>query len=265
VSHDRWLDQVPAYSLGALDVEELAVFAAHLEGCSDCRRELADYEWAVAALADAVPRATPPDALRARLIAAASDRDARGRSPETGVDPIAIRARWAYWLATAASLAFAIWAGAGYLTARADRVALSAELETASTLIAALEVEQMRRDSLLAALVGTRIETATLASTGNEPRVRLFRNRGNNLLLVTAFDLPAAPAGRTYQIWGLAPESDPVSLGVFNTGPDGTAVVVRSLAAAGGYAQSAITDEPAGGSAQPTTQPFLVGAWAAGQ
>ncbi len=118
---------------------------------------------------------------------------------------------------------------------------------------------------MLAALTGTRVATATLVRSGGEPQVRLFWNRARDLVLVTAFDLPPAAEGRTYQLWGIAPGSDPVSLGVFDTEPDGTAVVVRVVAADMDFSLSAVSDEPAGGSPQPTSDPFLLGEWSAGE
>jgi hypothetical protein len=54
-----------------------------------------------------------------------------------------------------------------------------------------------------------------------------------------------------------------VSLGTFDTGADGTAVVALSIPAGAAFDVSALTEEPAGGSGQPTTTPFLAGPWRA--
>src|SRR5439155_555451 len=81
---------------------------------------------------------------------------------------------------------------------------------------------------------------------------------------VTAFDLPPAPAGRTYQLWAIKKGQAPVSVGTFNTLPGGRAVITLQMPAGFKPDLSAVTEEPAGGSAQPTQQPFLVGAWQGG-
>src|SRR5437867_389335 len=78
---------------------------------------------------------------------------------------------------------------------------------------------------------------------------------------VTAFDLPPAPAGRTYQLWAIEKGRAPVSVGTFNPAPNGRAVITLPMPAGVKPDLSAVTDEPAGGSPQPTQQPFLVGSW----
>ena len=66
-------------------------------------------------------------------------------------------------------------------------------------------------------------------------------------------------AGRTYQLWGIAPGSAPVSLGTFDTDAAGRARAVLQVPAGTAMELAAITDEPTGGSPQPTTTPFLSG------
>ena len=94
--------------------------------------------------------------------------------------------------------------------------------------------------------------------------MRLYWNRARGLVVVAAFDLPPAPAGRTYQLWAIKKGQAPVSVGTFNTLPGGRAVITLRMPAGFKPDLSAVTEEPAGGSAQPTQQPFLVGAWQGG-
>lgn len=256
MSDHRWLEDVPAYALGALDDEERERFEAHLADCDMCRDALRGHEGVVETLSLSTPSVAPPAELRARVLDAAAGRDApSGARPGAG--------GWLPWMAAAAAVAFAVWTGVSYRRAAAAEERLRAEIAEARAVIQALQSEGARRDSMLAALTAPGLETATLASTEREPRVRLFWNRERNLLLLTAFDLPPAPAGRTYQLWGIAPEGDPVSLGTFDTGVDRIAVTVIRTAGLQPFEASAVTEEPAGGSPQPTTQPFLVGPWSA--
>ena len=69
--------------------------------------------------------------------------------------------------------------------------------------------------------------------------------------------LPEAPAGRTYQAWYIA-NDQPTSAGLLTVDADGYAVLVDSQPMRGTQVV-AITTEPAGGSAQPTSPPFAVG------
>jgi len=269
MSEHHWLDDVPAFVLGTLDADERAAFETHLARCERCREAVVEQEAVVSELAGAVPAVEPPPTLRTRVLEAAfaggrpstDARAAAGVAEEDDESLLQPSAAWAPWLAAAAGAAFAIWAGVSNERSaeRADRFA--AEIATARATIDTLRLETARRDSMLAALTGPAVETATLTSTGSQPRVRLFWNRATEQLLVTAFELPPPPTGRTYQLWGLSPDAAPVSLGTFDTGPDGSAIGLHTLAAGAAYTRSAVTEEPAGGSPQPTTEPFLVGPW----
>ncbi|MCG8467876.1 MAG: anti-sigma factor [Gemmatimonadetes bacterium] len=117
------------------------------------------------------------------------------------------------------------------------------------------------RDSMLSAFVGKNARTATLTSSAGDAIVRLFWNRADEILLLAAFDLPGAAEGRTYQLWGRAEGHDPVGLMTFDTGSDASAFVLRPVSGDRWFEESTVSDEPAGGSSEPTTEPLLVGAW----
>ncbi len=117
---------------------------------------------------------------------------------------------------------------------------------------------------LLATLAGPNVRTAALSATDQPPSARLFWNTGTSMVFITAFDLPPAPAGRTYQLWGIPDGANPVSLGLFQTLADGSARVSRPVPPGSDFALGAVTEEPAGGSPQPTSTPFLVGTWSGG-
>ncbi len=78
-------------------------------------------------------------------------------------------------------------------------------------------------------------------------------------MVLAVFGLSPAPAGRIYQLWAIA-AGKPISLGLFNTTPDGRVTVAMDVARdLASFQLTAVTEEPAGGSLQPTQQPFLVG------
>jgi anti-sigma-K factor RskA len=117
----------------------------------------------------------------------------------------------------------------------------------------------------LAALTGPQVNVVSLAGTGRVPSARVFWNRARGRFVVFAFDLPPAPAGRGYQLWAIAKGQAPLSMGTFNTNAAGRATVVlpvgQDIAALGSVDNCALTQEPAGGSPQPTETPRLLGAW----
>ncbi len=242
----QWQELAAPYALSALAQEERAEFEAHLAECATCRAEVQAFREVSGLLAHAAPAAVPPRALRERILRGARQ-----------VRPIAARGRPLLpWLAAAAAV-LAVAAGYGYWTARVAQTALRG----------ALDSTRARLDSanqLVAAVLDSAVGTADLAATGKPPSMRLFWNHARNLVVVAAFELPPAPAGRTYQLWAIKKGQAPVSVGTFNTPPAGRTVVTLRMPAGFKPDLSAVTEEPAGGSRQPTQQPFLVGSWHGG-
>ncbi|HET7455804.1 MAG TPA: anti-sigma factor [Solirubrobacterales bacterium] len=67
--HNRWSEDLAAYMLGALEPREAAEFERHLEGCERCRGEMRWLEPALQLLPESVERQEPPPRLRQALMA----------------------------------------------------------------------------------------------------------------------------------------------------------------------------------------------------
>jgi anti-sigma-K factor RskA len=99
-------DLTAAYALDALEPSEARTFEEHLAGCESCRDELTSFQATAGSLAYAVEPATPPPALRGRILEAA-------RAERPNVVPL--RHRWARPLVAVAAVAacavvgLAIW------------------------------------------------------------------------------------------------------------------------------------------------------------
>jgi anti-sigma-K factor RskA len=77
---------------------------------------------------------------------------------------------------------------------------------------------------------------------------------------VYVFDLKPPPPGRTYELWFIKPDQTKVPAGTFDTDASGKGSLrVQLPEDIGPIALAAITDEPAGGSPQPTGAIHLVG------
>ncbi|MGH7568028.1 MAG: anti-sigma factor domain-containing protein, partial [Gemmatimonadales bacterium] len=124
---------------------------------------------------------------------------------------------------------------------------------------AAVRAALAARDSLLEAVLAPDVSTAALAATGRPPSARLFYNPSRHRVVLAVFELPPAPAGRTYQLWAIATGNPAVSLGTFNTSPDGRLTAAVAVPRGLAFTVTAVTEEPAGGSPQPTQDPFLIG------
>jgi len=240
----RGTELAAPYALNALDPAEQAEFERHVETCAECRAEVQRFREVTGQLAHGVPRAAPPAELRDRVLRRARE-----------VRPLPVRRRpTALIWAAAAAVVVAMVGSYGAWRASSEARALRSSL-------AAAEAERDSTRQVLAALLDSSVATTDLAATGKAPSMRLYWNRARNIVVIAAFDLPPAPAGRTYQLWAIEKGRAPVSVGVFNSTPTGRAVVTLQMPAGVKPAVSAVTEEPAGGSPQPTQQPFLVGSW----
>jgi anti-sigma-K factor RskA len=223
--HQQWSDATGAYVLGALDDAERAAFEEHLAGCPACREEVDDLLPAVRALPVSVDPVDPPPALKARIMAEV-EREASllaAAGPEADRAPATAGRRFSWRIprlvpvAVAAALLLvgvAIGVGASALRGAPER-------------------------TVTAQVSGAPGATVQLEVSGDEGRL-------------TARGQPAPPDGRVYQVWlkrdGHAPMP---TAALFVPSRDGaaTASVPGSL---DDVDQVMVTDEPDGGSPQPT-------------
>jgi anti-sigma-K factor RskA len=85
---------------------------------------------------------------------------------------------------------------------------------------------------------------------------RVFVSPGKGVVLIAAH-LPPLDANKTFELWVIPAQGNPIPGGTFRSGADSTAVYVRPGAIANAAA-IAVSVEPAGGSPQPTSTPFIV-------
>jgi anti-sigma-K factor RskA len=272
-----WTQHAAAYALGALDADERTQFESHLAGCPVCRAEVRSYEEATALIAQSVPQVRAPAHLKARVLEGAREvrpittiHSAPLRAaprPHVAHKPRAKPRRFEMpdlsaklpWLAAAAAFILAVGLGIFYAAERSAHFQARAGADTARAQLATARSQLAHSDSLIATLLAPDVQTTTLAAQGRPPSARIYYNRARRAVVVAAFDLPPAPNGRTYQLWGITTGEQPVSLGTFNTSSDARAIVNLPVQSAAQFNIAAVTEEPAGGSPQPTTQPFLVG------
>jgi hypothetical protein len=84
-------DLLPAYALDALEPEEMQAVRVHLATCPRCRAELADYDQVVDALGAVAPVASPPSALRSRLLTSAASMSPPARPQPHPVSSITMK------------------------------------------------------------------------------------------------------------------------------------------------------------------------------
>ena len=274
MSDHAWLEHAAPYALGALDGAERASFDAHLATCEICAREVRELREVAGMLALASPAAAPPPGLRERIMADARNlrpitRDASrtrasesaSASPRTGRTAPGRARSVLPWLAAAAAIVVAAVLGQRLGGERDARVAAERALATARATLDSTGAALATRDSLIATFVSPDVRAVSVSGTGPSPSARYFLDRQRGPIVIAASSLPPAAPGRTYQVWGIATGKPPVSLGTFDTDASGRVIATLPIPAGLVIAVTAVTDEPAGGSPQPTTTPFLAATW----
>lgn len=168
-----------------------------------------------------------------------------------------------------------------------QRAELETRIDTLTTEVAAADAARTRQATELE----TRIETLTaelgdaadravaaerivavlqtptsralaLAGTENQPgaTARMIYDPAEKTAVLLSQDMQPAAAGEVYQLWVVTADERKVSVGTFAPGPDGLATLVVDLPNdPGPVILAAVTNEPAGGSPQPTGQFQMLG------
>jgi anti-sigma-K factor RskA len=236
MTHDDVRDLSTEYLLGTLDASLRDEVARHLSGCAECRAELAEDAKVLDALGRGAPAATPPPALRDRVLRAAADR-APVRVPR------AVRSAYLPWVMAAAAALVAALAGWQVIALRTERQRLEQ-----------VSAEQQRSLAVLAAADLVRFDLRGAGSA----HARAFWSHRHGLVFSAEQLAPAAP-GKTYQLWVIS-GGTPISAGVFSPGADGQARIVMATPATLTKVDAvAVTVEPEGGLAAPSAAPILAG------
>jgi len=270
LSHREIEELLGAYALDAVDPETAALVEVHLERCVRCSIEVAQYHEVAGMLANSGGR--PParlwngiaerlggtsgqswGRLAARLEAPEPEPDPDrlpDRTPavpdHSGSEPVGAGRRRRVTIATAALAAAAVIVALGLgLQVRHLHTQVRA-LESAPQLSAAERAAEAspttRRIPLVHAAGSAAPATVVLSASGTG--------------FVVNHDLPALPADRTYQLWGVV-GSHTVSLGLLGSRPG---IVPFSVAGAAEPTAFAVSSEHAGGAVQPSGRPVAASA-----
>lgn len=263
--HAELREALAEEALEVLDGAERAELLAHVDGCAECREELAELRAAAGAMAYAAPPASLDPYRSARIRTRLLARAAAAPPPATApVADLAARREArppGGWWAAAAAVALLLGAG-GYALALRERV------ERLSGRLTALEAERedlagevAAHERTLAELAGREVRVIDLAAAGpRSPSGRMFWNPGSGTWTFFAHGLPPVDHGRVYQLWLVTPGRK-LGAGTFTPGADGMAVVqARFDLPPDSLRAVAVTEEPAGGVPQPTGAPVIAGA-----
>jgi anti-sigma-K factor RskA len=268
MTHDDVQALASEYVLGLTDEVTRARVATHLRDCPSCRAEMNAVAQTFDAIGRSVPDVAPPAALRDRILAIPTQvPQALASTHVASVAPSGSRRVMLPWLAAAAAGLVAVAALWQAGTARAEVERLRVELAQAQLMAgeaqiarASLTKELEEVSEQAAVLRASDLVAYTLAGDGatRNTHARAYVTHKDGMVF-TADGLPALPAGKVYQLWVIV-DSRPVSVGVFSPDASGRVHAVMPTPAIGSMPGAvAVTLEPTGGLAQPSSSPILVG------
>lgn len=243
-------DAAALYVVDALSTDEARAFEIHLAGCTECQAEVVELRALTEGLSRSV-EAEPPPSLRTTLLAQIAtteqepapvvsvDQATPGEGDERLAEVVLFRSRRARRVAVlVAAAAVLVATGFGIWGVQSRNNAQRAS----------------DREAQLVNLLGAGdVQTVSGAVSGGGTGTVVLSQSRDQAVFVSA-GLPAPPSGHVYQLWTITDK--PVSAGTFT--PTGNGATVTPLPdAALSAGQIAMTVEPTGGSAQPTTNPVL--------
>lgn len=234
-------DHYELYALGLAEEPERNEIRLHLDrGCEDCMVELKRAREMVALLGGAAPAAAPSPKLRRRILASVGVEDRRFG--------------WTPFLAAATVLALF---AAFYFGGRERDLTQLANKLREQTRTQNMEITRLSEAFAILNSVDT-----TVTSFGDrqpKPKGRVFVNSRGVLLI--ASNLPAAPAGKAYEMWLIPKAGAPQRAGMFQPLSDGTAMhIERRWVDMNTTSVVAVTLEVESGVDAPTNTPLIVAA-----
>jgi anti-sigma-K factor RskA len=241
---EELLALIPAYALRATDPDETAFVEANLTSCPQAARALEDYTRLAAEMRADVKQVEPPSGLEERLMA-------RLTTAERGQPRIIHRSR-SLWVSVAAAVAvIALLVGTNaYWLMRVNELARERE---------ALATQLQERNVANTMNWLTRAQWRKLEGTQDSNVLAVIIWEDDDCFLYT-LNMPSLPEDQVYQLWLVEPDNHHVSAGTFRVDERGRGMLSCHAQGNGwNYARVGITNEPQGGSTDPTGNPVALG------
>jgi anti-sigma-K factor RskA len=241
------------YALGVLEGEERAEIEAHLaRACPHCTPGIEKARWVVAQLAQISPQAQPPQSLKGKILDAAKS---SGNVAEFAKSAPS-RATFPVW-AWAAAAALAIMTGYS-IRQMGNQTTQLAELRQK------MRIATLQNKALQDQLEVTRQITTVMMAPDSMPLKLMPKDKNMPMVhaylhphmgvAITCEQMPAIPAALTLQLWSVPKNGKPMSVAIFHPDSQGQIAIVAPVKMPmNEIAMLAVTEEPAGGSPQPTT------------
>jgi anti-sigma-K factor RskA len=232
--HPSFIENIPAYAVGALDAEDVAALESHLKTCASCRTGLAEYRAVSESLLTAVPPKQPSAALRKRL---------QSRLP-SAQKPMRPRLNWsigrvAVGAAFTLLLALSVYSILQVRALQLQQAQLTRQIQTSQTVLALLSYPSTQNVPI---------------NVNDSISGTLLLDKDRNLATIVIWNMPQLQETQTYQIWLIDSNGNRTSAGIFRPDPSQslTTTSITSTNNLSDFVGIGVTVEPAGGSDHPT-------------
>jgi anti-sigma-K factor RskA len=238
-------ENIPAYSLGALGVDEVGSFESHLATCKDCQAELMDFQKIAQGLLHSVPPQMPPPNLRSKLMTRISP----PHKPTPG-------------LFAGLSSRFSL----GQIVTIAIMMAL---LTVNLYFVREIRDLQQRQSAMAERLYTDQAAVALLAYPNTQAHVvnadiqdltgSMLVDKDRPIAVLFLWNLPELEPGTVYQVWLIDENGQRLDGGLFTPSrrQNYTTAFIESPVPLGEFVGIGVTIEPSGGSDQPTGSRIL--------
>jgi len=252
------LNLAAAYALGILSPEEARSFERILASSEAARHEVAEFQEVAAMLALQAPETEMDPGLRARVLA----RVGQEKVIAIPAPPPPRKPSMLPWFAAAAAVVAIVGLGWMLGESKSELARRDAAIASLQNQLAAGEQKLAAREATLNTILEPGVKLNVLASSKPAtPSIQMFVNASRGIVIAHAVNLPTLPSDRAYQLWFIPKNGKPIPSVTFNAETTGHALVQNiPLPAGTELTAAAITEEPAGGSPQPTSAIILSGA-----
>lgn len=256
--HEDFKEMLSARALSSLDAADSVALNEHLLVCPECRRELETWEATASLLSVSATPMEPSPSVREGILKQVRDERRSGTVEERArVIPFTAQSRAMSYGLIAAGVVCSLLIGWIALMARQNRVNRS-ELARLTEQIKTTEAQLAREREIVTILTAPGSRLTPLSGTASAPSAHAmlaYDKKGQALLI--AEGLPAAPAGKGYQLWFIV-ANKPVPGQVFNTDAAGSGTMRHQVPGdVDEKAIFAITMENSTGASSPTS-PILL-------
>jgi anti-sigma-K factor RskA len=224
--HEEWSELAVGHALSSLDDADEATYLEHAASCETCRELEREFSETLGDLALTAPAATPPPSLKASIMAAIADDEARGGAVipiDRHRESVRSRARKIpLWIGGVAAAVVAIALVAVFVVAPGNKQA-----------------------SVAARCAAVNCPIITLTGGGKSVAAVMVLD---NTAYIDPHGLPATPTGDIYVLWALSSGKTPVGVGALHTVPSSGPVRAGSFTTPiGNVSGFAVTEEQGGG------------------